>query len=311
VYADKEVVLCGGVINSPQLLMLSGIGDPEHLLSHGVSVRVALKGVGRNLHDHLVVDVRYRRRHPGALHRLLRMDRIGIDLLRTLLFGDGQSANVPATSTGLVRTQPEKALPDAQIALVAGRVDAAPYLAPFKAPYEDNFTIKGIMLQPESRGRILLASADPAAAPLIKQNFLATEGDRRTMRDLVRKMRAIGSQPPLRAFAIDEMAPGSDQSTDEDIDAFVRRTAVTLHHPVGTCKRGCSSDETAVLDEEFRVRGVDNLRVVDGSAMPQVVRGPVNAPIMMMAEVAADLLQNRRLPSQNGSVHSVSTLECT
>jgi 4-pyridoxate dehydrogenase len=149
------------------------------------------------------------------------------------------------------------------------------------------------MLQPESRGQVLLASAEPTAAPLIRQNFLATERDRRTMREIIRRMREIGARAPLRSFIAEELAPGADQTSDEQIDAFVRRTAITLHHPVGTCKMGAASDEMAVLDQEFRVRGFDSLRVIDGSAMPQIVRGPTNAPIIMMAEVAADLLRGR------------------
>jgi choline dehydrogenase-like flavoprotein len=293
VRADREVLLCGGVINSPQLLMLSGIGDPDHLSLHRISVKAPLKGVGRNLHDHVVADVRYRRREPGTLHRLLRFDRIAVDLLRTYLFGTGLSGNVPATAVGLIRSEPGLALPDAQIVFAAGPMDAAPYFKPFKQPYTDAFAIKGLMLQPESRGQVLLASADSTAAPLIRQNFLATERDRRTMREIVRRMREIGSRAPLRRFIADELAPGADQTNDEQIDAFIRRTAITLHHPVGTCKMGTATDNMAVVDQNLRVLGVENLCVIDGSAMPQIVRGPTNAPIIMMAEVAADLLRGR------------------
>ena len=291
--ADGEVLLSGGVINSPQLLMLSGVGDPDQLSRHGISVNASLKGVGRNLHDHLVADVRYRRTEPGTLHRLLRLDRIAVDLLRTYFFGTGLSGNVPATAVGLIRSQPHLASPDAHIVFAAGPMDAAPYLRPFTQPYTDAFGIKGLMLQPESRGQVLLVSAEPTAAPLIRQNFLATERDRRTMREIIRRMREIGARAPLRSFIAEELAPGADQTSDEQIDAFVRRTAITLHHPVGTCKMGAASDEMAVLDQEFRVRGFDSLRVIDGSAMPQIVRGPTNAPIIMMAEVAADLLRGR------------------
>jgi choline dehydrogenase-like flavoprotein len=273
--------------------MLSGIGDPEQLSRHGISVKTSLKGVGRNLHDHVVADVRYRRSEPGTLHRLLRFDRIAIDLLITYLFGTGLSGNVPATAVGLIRSEPGLALADAQIVFAAGPMDAAPYFKPFKQPYIDAFGIKGLMLQPESRGQVLLASADPTAAPLIRQNFLATERDRRTMREIIRRMREIGSRAPLRRFIADELAPGADQTSDEQIDAFIRHTAITLHHPVGTCKMGTATDNMAVVDQNLRVLGVKNLCVIDGSAMPQIVRGPTNAPIIMMAEVAADLLRGR------------------
>ena len=287
--ATREVALCGGVINSPQLLMLSGIGDPAKLAPHGIPVRAALPGVGRNLQDHVVCDVQWRRTENGPLHRGLRLDRIAADLARTALFGTGGlTSGVPAAAVGLVRSSPDVALPDALFILAAGPMHAAPHFAPFLKPYQDAFGIKGVMLQPESRGEISLRSADPAAHPVVQQNFLSTEHDRRTIRNMVRRMRAIGQEAPLRPFIADELAPGKDAQSDDAIDAFVRRTAITLHHPVGTCRMGADDDPDAVLDDAGRVRGVDALRVVDGSAMPRVVRGPTNAPIMMMAEKIAD-----------------------
>ena len=293
VQADRAVLLCGGVINSPQLLMLSGIGDPAALARHHIPVQAALPGVGRNLQDHVVCDVRWRRREPGPLHRGLRADRIAVDLVRTALFGTGLSSQIPAAAVGLVRSTPDKALPDAQFILAAGPMNAGPYLKPFVRPYTDAFGIKGVMLQPESRGSVELASADPAQLAVIRQNFLSTEGDRRTIRAMVRRMREIGAQTPLAPFIAEELAPGAGQTTDAEIDAFVRRTAITLHHPVGTCKMGADSDADAVLDGRMRVRGIEGLRVIDGSALPRVVRGPTNAPILMMAEKIADDLRGR------------------
>ncbi|MDB5363907.1 MAG: choline dehydrogenase [Rhodospirillales bacterium] len=291
VRADRAVLLCGGVINSPQLLMLSGIGDPVELRRHGIPVQAALPGVGRNLQDHVVCDVRWRRREPGPLHRGLRADRIALDLVRTVLFGTGLASQVPAAAVGLVRSSPDVALPDAQFILAAGPMNAGPYLKPFAQPYTDAFGIKGIMLQPESRGTVTLASADPAQLAVIRQNFLSTEGDVRTIRAMVRRMREIGEQAPLGRFIAEELAPGAGQTSDAEIDAFVRRTAITLHHPVGTCKMGADDDAGAVLDGRMRVRGIDGLRVVDGSALPRVVRGPTNAPILMLAEKIADDLR--------------------
>ena len=297
VRAERGVLLCGGVINSPQLLMLSGIGDPAALQRHGIAIKQALPGVGRNLQDHVVCDVRWRRDTPGPLHRGLRADRIGIGLLRTLLFGTGLASRIPAAAVGLVRSQPDAALPDAQFILTAGPMNAGPYLKPFVQPYVDAFGIKGVMLQPESRGIVTLGSADPARSAVIQQNFLATEGDRRTIRAMVRRMCEIGSQAPLKPFIAEELAPGAGQTTDAEIDAFVRRTAITLHHPVGTCRMGLTGDEHAVLDSQICVRGLDGLRVVDGSALPRVVRGPINAPILMMAEkIAHDLRGRSNLP---------------
>ena len=291
VRAERAVLLCGGVINSPQLLMLSGIGDPADLKHHGIPVRAALPGVGRNLQDHVVCDVRWRRQGSGPLHRGLRADRIAVDLLRTALFGTGLSSQIPAAAVGLVRSTPDQALPDAQFILAAGPMNAGPYLKPFVQPYTDAFGIKGIMLQPESRGSVTLASADPAQLAVIRQNFLSTDGDVRTIRAMVRRMREIGEQAPLRPFIAAELAPGAGQTMDAEIDAFVRRTAITLHHPVGTCKMGADGDAEAVLDGRLRVRGIEGLRVVDGSALPRVVRGPTNAPILMIAEKIADDLR--------------------
>jgi 4-pyridoxate dehydrogenase len=289
VRARREVILCGGVINSPQLLMLSGIGEAAQLRRHGIDVKVDLPGVGQNLQDHIVCDVRWRRAGAhGPLHRALRLDRLGIDLLRTWFFGTGLSAKVPAAAVGLVRTQPELALPDALVILAAAPMTAGPHFGPLLKPYIDAFALKGVFLTPESRGSVSLASADPAAKAVIRQNFLSTESDRRAVREMVRTMRRIGAQAPLAAFAAEELAPGPDALDDEAIDAFVRRTAITLHHPVGTCKMGVDSDPLAVLDTQMRVRGVDGLRVVDGAAMPKVVRGPTNAPIIMMSEKIAD-----------------------
>jgi 4-pyridoxate dehydrogenase len=293
VKARREVLLSGGVINSPQLLMLSGIGDSEQLAEHGIAVRVPLPGVGRNLHDHIVFDLRWRRRGSGPLHRMMRVDRIALDLVRTFLVGNGFSSKIPAAAVGLVRTQPHLSLPDAQLILAAAPMNTGPYLEPFKKSYADAFAIKGIFLMPESRGRVRLASADPAQPVLIEQNFLSTENDRQSAREMFKRMREIGAQPPLQDFIAEEVSPGAAQVSDEQIDAFIRRTAITLHHPVGTCRMGADSDSLAVLDEQLRVRGVSGLRVVDGSAIPHIVRGPVGAPIMMMAEKAAELIAGK------------------
>lgn len=289
VRARREVILCSGVINSPQLLMLSGIGEAAQLEQHAIQVKVDLPGVGKNLQDHLVCDVRWRRAGArGPLHRALRLDRIGVDILRTWFFGTGLSGKVPAAAVGLVRTQPELPLPDALLILAAAPMTAGPHFAPFIKPYVDAFGLKGVFLTPESRGTVSLASADPAAHAVIRQNFLATDSDRRAVREMVRTMRLIGNQQPLAAFAAEELAPGPAAVSDEAIDAFIRRTAITLHHPVGTCKMGTDDDPLAVLDTDLRVRGAQGLRVVDGASIPKVVRGPTNAPIIMMAEKIAD-----------------------
>lgn len=297
-HARREVILSGGVINSPQLLMLSGIGPAKELARHGLGTVVDLPGVGQNLQDHIVFDVRWRRREPGPLHRMMRADRIGMDLIRTFFGNGGFSSKIPAAAVGLIRSQPHLQHPDVQLILAAGPMNAGPYFAPFKKPYTDAFSIKGIYLTPESRGQVRLGNADPSQAAVIEQNFLATETDRKAVREMFYRMREIGAQAGMRDFIAEELSPGPKTRTDADVDAFIRRNAITLHHPVGTCRMGVQGDPMAVLDTHLRVRGVEALRVVDGSAMPRVVRGPTNAPIIMMAERAADHMMGRRLVAE-------------
>lgn len=297
IFSRCEVLLAGGVINSPQLLMLSGIGAASDLQQHGITVKHDLAGVGQNLQDHIVCDVRYRRKRPGPLHRVLRLDRLALDLVRTWLFGTGLSSKVPAPSVGLVRSDPHLLLPDLLMMLAAAPMTAGPHFGPLLKPYDDAFALKGIFLTPESRGSVSLSSNDPRAAAVIQQNFLSTEHDRRAVRNMVRLMREIGDQTPLAPFRAEELAPGPSANSDADIDAFIRRVAITLHHPVGTCKMGSDSDPMAVLDGQLRVRGVQGLRVVDGSAMPKIVRGPTNAPIIMMAEKVSDQILGKPTPA--------------
>ncbi|QBR01343.1 GMC family oxidoreductase [Paraburkholderia pallida] len=297
-HARREVILSGGVINSPQLLMLSGIGPASELASHGLDTVVDLPGVGRNLHDHIVFDIRWRRQAPGPLHRMMRADRIGMDVVRTFFGKGGFSSKIPAAAVGLIRSQPHLQHPDIQLILAAGPMNAGPYFAPFKKPYTDAFSIKGIYLTPESRGLVRLGNADPSRPAIIEQNFLATEADRRSVREMFYRMREIGAQAGMQAFIAEELSPGPKTRSDADVDSFIRQNAITLHHPVGTCRMGPQGDAMAVLDSQMRVRGVDSLRVVDGSAMPRVVRGPTNAPILMMAERAADYMLGKHVAGE-------------
>ncbi len=293
VRAEREIILSGGVINSPQLLMLSGIGDPDSLRAHGIAVAVALPGVGRNLQDHLSVLADYLRREPGPFVAMMRLDRVALALARAYCFGTGPATETPSGWTGFVRSRPDVELPDIQFLFRAAPAGAGPYLPPFKGAFADGFALRAVMLRPESRGEITLASADPRAPPRIRQNFLATEGDRRTIRDGLRLVRRLAGTPPLNAFAARELAPGADKQSDADLDAYIRATAATAHHPLGTCKMGPASDRMAVVDPELRVNGVAGLRIVDASVMPDLVGGNINAPVIMIAEKAADLIRGR------------------
>jgi 4-pyridoxate dehydrogenase len=289
--AEREVILAGGVINSPQLLMLSGIGDPAELATHGIETHVPLPGVGKNLQDHISVGPSWTRRGAGGFHRGMRVDRILRSLVRAYYRGEGQAADLPGGVMAFLKSRPEAALPDIQLLFNAAPMTAHPYFAPFRRAYADGFACRAVLLRPESRGELRLASADPAAAPRIRQNFLATETDRKTLRDGVRMVRAIAAQPAMREFIDKEIAPGSD--ADTDIDALIRATGITVHHPAGTCKMGPATDPLAVVDAALRVRGVDDLRVVDASVMPDLVGGNINAPVIMIAEKAADLIRGR------------------
>jgi choline dehydrogenase-like flavoprotein len=170
---------------------------------------------------------------------------------------------------------------------------AHPYFAPFVQPYADSFGCRAVLLRPESRGHIELASRDPRVAVRIRQNFLATENDWATLRAGVRIAREVGEQAPLAAFAASEIAPGQTCRSDAEIDAYIRATAITVHHPLGSCRMGRAADPAAVVDPELRVLGVDALRVVDASVMPDLVGGNINAPVIMIAEKAADLIRGR------------------
>jgi choline dehydrogenase/4-pyridoxate dehydrogenase len=289
--AEREVILAGGVINSPQLLMLSGIGDPAELAAHGIETHVPLPGVGKNLQDHISVGPSWTRRGTGAFHARMRIDRILRALVQAYYRGEGPAADLPGGIMAFLKSRPDAALPDIQLLFNAAPMTSHPYLAPFRRAYADGFACRAVLLRPESRGEIKLASADPAAAPRIVQNFLATETDRKTLRDGVRMVRAIAAQPAMREFIDQEIAPGSD--ADADIDALIRATGITVHHPAGTCKMGPASDPLAVIDSSLRVRGVDDLRVVDASVMPDLIGGNINAPVIMIAEKAADLIRGR------------------
>jgi 4-pyridoxate dehydrogenase len=294
VSAEREVILAGGVINSPQLLMLSGIGDPDELSAHGVAVAAPLCGVGRNLQDHISAGIAWRRREPGPLHKMMRLDRIAAELARAYCFGTGIAADWAGGVMAFLKSPDGSLVPDIQLLFAAAPLTAAPYLQPFSQPYVDAFGCRAVVLRPESRGRLKLASTDPRQPVRIRQNFLATERDWATLRAGLRMVREIGAQKPLAPFSAGEIAPGPQAQSDDDIDAHIRRSGITVHHPLGTCKMGVPSDPGAVVDGECRVFGIDRLRVVDASVMPDLIGGNINAPVIMIAEKAADLICGRK-----------------
>ena len=291
--ARAEVLLSGGVINTPQLMMLSGIGAPDELSAQGIKTEVNLPAVGKNLQDHVSVILMYKRKKPGGpfLHNM-RADRIGLDFIKTYLTGKGFSADVPGGVVAFLKSDADRPIPDVQLLFTAAPLAAWPYMEPFKAPFQDGFATRIVATQPESRGSVKLASADPMAAPLIHQNFLHAEKDWDSLRAGFRVARDLAAQPSMKPYIEAEFFPGPNCQTDEEIDAHIRNTCITVHHPAGTCRAG--SDADAVVDPDLRVRGVEGLRVVDASVMPDLPSGNINAAVIMIAEKAADFIKDSR-----------------
>jgi choline dehydrogenase/4-pyridoxate dehydrogenase len=289
--AAKEVILCGGTINSPQLLMLSGIGDPAQLANHGIAVSAALPGVGKNLQDHISYLARYTRRGTSPFQSNMRIDKLALATLSAYLFGKGFASDVPIGCTAFVKSGPGQPVPDLQFLFLAAPFPTRPHLAPFIAPMPDGFGCRVALLRPQSRGSVSLRSANPLEHPRILQNFLATDDDRRTLRDSLAVLRRVMAQPTMAAFVDREIAPAADVIGDDEIDAFIRATGVTVHHPVGTCRMGLATDRMAVVDPRLRVHGVSGLRIVDASIMPDIVGGNTNAAVVMIAEKAADAIR--------------------
>lgn len=284
IHARREVILSGGAINSPQLLELSGIGDPAVLKAAGIEPRVEVPGVGKNLQDHLGVYLTYECRDPVTLYGLFRPDRAAIAMAQAL-FGKGPFAAVPLEAGGFLKTREGLEEPDIHITFVPGlNLETT-----MKGQGRHGYLINFYQLRPESRGALHVTSPDPFAPPSIDPCYLSAEADRRCMRDGLRLARRIGANPALSKRMLREMSPtAKDVSTDATIDAWVRAGANTIFHPVGTCRMG--ADAGSVVDPELRVRGVEGLRVADASVMPMLIGGNTSAPTMMIGEKAADMI---------------------
>jgi 4-pyridoxate dehydrogenase len=288
--AEREVIVSCGSINTPQVLMLSGIGDPDGLKSLQIPVKVPLIGVGRNLQDHAAALLVFARRDRGPLLEKMRLDRLAFELVRGYALGQGITADLPGGLTAFVKTDAAERAPDIQLLFIAGSLAAAPYLPPFKRAVPDSFSCRIVLLRPQSRGTITLASGDPRAHPRIHQNLLATDRDWQTLRRGIEIFRDLARRPQLQAHVAKELGPGVEVKSDADLEQYTRATAVTAHHPAGTCKMGPASDESAVVDAELRVRGTQGLRIVDASVFPDLVGGNINAAVLMLAEKAADII---------------------
>jgi 4-pyridoxate dehydrogenase len=290
---EREVIVSAGALNSPQILMLSGIGEPQALAAHGIKVRVPLPGVGQNLQDHPAALLIYGRGDKSPLVSNMRLDRLALGIAEAFALGRGFMTDLPGGITGFVKTDPAKPLPDIQLLFIAGSLAAAPYLPPFRKAFVDSFACRVVLLRPESRGSVTLGSANPLAHPRIRQGLLSTANDWTALREGIHLFRELARRPELGSLVAREIGPGADVATDAQIETYTRQTAVTAHHPAGTCKMGVDKDPMAVVDDTLAVRGVERLRVVDASVFPDLVGGNINAPVIMIAERAADLIQKR------------------
>ncbi len=285
--ADREVVLCGGAVGSPQQLLLSGIGPADHLRAVGVPVAVDLPGVGRNLQDHLFCTVTYDT-PAGSTRALTRFSLVG-SLTRYALARRGPLSRSPVESGGFVRTRPGLPCPDLQFHFAPYPTDEPNTDEKRATPFGRRMTILPSLIYPRSRGEICLRSSDPAMAPVIEPRYFSDPADLELLVTGVKLAREIAATEPLASHRGTEIRPGAAATTDDAIRASIRRHVNTIFHPVGTCAMGSGAD--AVVDAQLRVRGVDGLRVVDASIMPTIVGGNTNAPTIMIAEKAADLIR--------------------
>jgi 4-pyridoxate dehydrogenase len=290
VAADREVILSAGTFNSPQLLMLSGIGPAAHLRQHGIAPIVDLP-VGKNLQDHLGAYMTYARKQPGAFHREMRFDRMAVSMVRAYLFGTGPGTVVPGGLHAFIKTRRDLAVPDIEFMFRGTSHDPHLWFPLLRPAFQDGFGIRPTLLHPDSRGEILLRSADPRDPPRICYNFFSAPDDLPRLRQGFKLARVVAYQRALEPYRGAEIGPGVKVQSDAEIDAWLRRTVITAHHPAGTCPMGTTPD--TVLDPETRVHGVEALRVVDAAAMPDLVSAHINACVLMLAEKAADHIRGR------------------
>ena len=291
--ARCEVILCGGVINSPQLLQLSGIGDPEHLTSIGIVPVVSNPEVGRNFQDHYGVSLQYRLK-PGSqsINATSRGPGLLWQVARFALQRRGTLAGAAAPVTGYLRSSPGVEIPDIQAFASAGNIDyeATARRGRVVLGAQPGFTLSGYPARPQSRGTVMAKSADPAAYPAIRPNLLSAHYDQTTIVAMIRRMDGLARQPAMRRI-IDAFLPPLTPALMEDDEGllqFARTHGFSTYHGSGTCRMG--GDEASVVDPQLRVRGIANLRVADASIMPRVVSGNTNAACLMIGEKAAQLL---------------------
>ncbi|MGZ8312557.1 MAG: GMC family oxidoreductase [Allosphingosinicella sp.] len=295
--ARREVILAGGAFNSPQLLMLSGIGPGAQLREQGIDVLSDLPGVGSNLQDHPIALSIWAAAGPFTFDRRLRLDRLALGVLRWKLFGSGFAIGSPLSVQAFIRSDPSQERPDIQFQISHTSFLARPWFPGWRKGAGHQFTMGALLLDPESRGRVSLRSSNPADAPHILLNFLEAERDRAKLRAMIRFARRFFATAPAAELVTGEIGPGPQAQSDDAIDAWNRQLVMSGGHPTSTCAMG--TGDAAVVDAELRVRGVAGLRVVDASVMPELIRGNTNAPVVMIAEKASDMILGKApLPAE-------------
>ncbi len=295
VRANAEVILAASSLNSPKLLMLSGIGPAAHLAEHGIDVVADRAGVGQNLQDHLEVYMQMACKQPITLYKYWNLIGKGLIGAQWLFTKTGLGASNQFETAGFIRSRAGISYPDIQY-----------HFLPIAVRYDGQAAAEGHGFQAHvgpmrspSRGEVTLQSADPKAAPNIFFNYMSTEQDWEDFRACIRLTREIFAQEAMQPFVKSEIQPGADLQTDDEIDSFIREHAESAYHPCGTCKMGSVDDPKAVVDSECRVIGVDGLRVADSSIFPRITNGNLNGPSIMTGEKASDHILGRRLPSSN------------
>ncbi|PWW36439.1 choline dehydrogenase [Idiomarina loihiensis] len=298
-FVNKEVLLSAGSIGSPHILQLSGIGNSESLSSAGIETLHELPGVGENLQDHLEFYFQYQCKKPLTLNsKLGPLSKLAIGV-RWILFKTGLGATNHFESCGFIRSKEGIEWPDLQY-----------HFLPAAIRYDGKSAFEGHGFQlhighnkPKSRGWVKVKSSDPFTSPEIQFNYLQHQDDITAFRACVRLSREIIAQPAMDEYRGEEIQPGKDIVTDEQIDAFVRDAVESAYHPCGSCRMGAEDDDMAVIDSQMRVRGLQGLRVIDSSVFPTIPNGNLNAPTIMVAERASDIIKHQNLPTADVDVH--------
>jgi choline dehydrogenase-like flavoprotein len=297
----RRTVLCLGAIRTPHLLMLSGVGPADHLKAMGIGPVVDLS-VGKNLEDHLAILTQWTRKQPGVFHQSLRLDRIAVNMIRAFLLGEGPATHIPGGVLAFIKSRPDLLQPDLELILQVVQPDADVWFPGLKRPYVDGFGFRSQLVSQQSRGDVLLRSANPLDRPRVIYNSLSAPQDIEVLRSGVRRTWAMGNSPELTEFRGEPLLPDRELKSDAEIDTFIRANAFQQYHPACTCKMG--SDEHAVVDPDLNVRGLEGLSVVDASVMPRLVSANPNVPIMMIAAKAAAMWQDASSRGQRAQSRS-------